>query len=287
MDDLNKKLQNDRITLQKIYNDAIIKRDEKFNTQISNANKYFVQKFEYINNLNQELNLKNKDLINTLNVYENQQNTKEKETKLEVILHSIERYKKEINDLYESKDIIIEELQNKIIKEKKDYSNKVIDLQKKLREYEINRSLFTANKLKQNVNYEKDSDEQDINISRLKSQITALEKTNFMLKIDKRDVVKDIDKNLRTRKKNFSNNLGFIPNKSRISTYMKDNKENDFRINNSSSHRWGIEKKNLFNNGFNRQSVKSFNEKKEIELEKDNKNEESNSESVIIDDNDE
>ena len=287
MDDLNKKLQNDRITLQKIYNDAIIKRDEKFNTQISNANKYFVQKFEYINNLNQELTLKNKDLINTLNVYENQQNTKEKETKLEVILHSIERYKKEINDLYESKDIIIEELQNKIIKEKKDYSNKVIDLQKKLREYEINRSLFTANKLKQNVNYEKDSDEQDINISRLKSQIAALEKTNFMLKIDKRDVVKDIDKNLRTRKKNFSNNLGFIPNKSRISTYMKDNKENDFRINNSSSHRWGIEKKNLFNNGFNRQSVKSFNEKKEIELEKDNKNEESNSESVIIDDNDE
>jgi hypothetical protein len=283
VDDLNQKLQNDRITLQQIYNEAIKKRDEKFNTQINKANKYFAQKFEYINNLNQELTLKNNELINTLNIYENQQN-KDKETQLEVILHSIQRYKNEIKDLYNSKDKDIEEIQNKIIAEKKDYSNKIINLQKKLREYEIKRTTFTANKLKQNANSEKDSDEQDIYISRLKSQIAALEKTNFLLKIDKRDVVKDNDKNLRTRKKNINMNFGFIPTKSRITTNLKDNKENEYRRSNASSHQWGIEKKNLFNNGFNRQSFRNTYEKKENKKESDE--EESNS-SIIINDNDE
>lgn len=43
-----------------------------------------------------------------------------------------------------------------------------------------------ATKLRQNVNIEKDGDEQDLYISRLKSQIAALKKINFMLKIDKR-----------------------------------------------------------------------------------------------------
>ena len=202
----------------------------------------------------------------------NQHNSKEKETKLEVILHSIKRYKKEINELYNNKDNDIEELQNKIIDEKKNYSNKIINLQKKLREYEIKRSTFTSTKLKQNVNSEKDSDEQDIYISRLKSQIAALEKTNFMLKIDKRDVIKDNDKNLRSRKKNITMNIGFIPNKSRIYTSIKDNKENEIRKSNCSYQRLSgddIEKKNLFNNSIinsNRQSKKNSNKKKKKNL---------------------
>ena len=292
IDDLNEKLQNDRITLQQIYNEAIKKRDEKFNTQINNANKYFAHKFEYINNLNQELTLKNNELINTLNIYENQQSSKEKETKLEVILHSIKRYKNEINELYNSKDRDIEELQNKIINEKKEYSNKIINLQKKLREYEIKRSTFTAKKLKQNVNSEKDSDEQDIYISRLKSQIAALEKTNFMLKVEQREVAKDNDNKLRSRKKNINNNnISFIP-KLRISTYMKENKENEFRRSNAASQRFsgkGIEKKNLFNSRISTQTLRNTSDKKdEKENEKENEKEDddSNSGSVIDNDND-
>ena len=56
-----------------------------------------------------------------------------------------------------------------------------------------------------------------------------------MLKIDKRDVIKDNDKNLRSRKKNINMNIGFIPNKSRIYTSLKDNKENEFRRSNASN----------------------------------------------------
>ena len=37
IDDLTQKLQNDRINLQQIYDEAIKKRDEKFNTQINNG----------------------------------------------------------------------------------------------------------------------------------------------------------------------------------------------------------------------------------------------------------
>ena len=43
------------------------------------------------------------------------QNSKEKETQLEVLLYSIQRYKKEINELYNSKDKDIEKLQSKIM----------------------------------------------------------------------------------------------------------------------------------------------------------------------------
>ena len=281
IDDLSQKLQNDRITLQKIYNEAIEKRDEKFNNQISNANKYFAHKFEYVNNLNQELTLKNNELINTLNEYESQANTREKETKLEVTLHSIQRYKKEIVELYNNKDKDIEELQNRIIMEKKNYSNKILELQKKLRDYEIKRSVFSANKLKQNVNSEKDSDEQEVYISRLKAQIAALEKTNFMLKIDKRDVDKDNDKILRTRKKPISNNLVFIPNKSRLSTYIKENQENNLRKSNASTRPLVVEKKNLFNSGFNRKSAKNLNGKR---IDKNIEVNESNSDIIINND---
>ena len=37
IDDLTQKLQNDRINLQQIYDEAIKKRDEKFNIQINNG----------------------------------------------------------------------------------------------------------------------------------------------------------------------------------------------------------------------------------------------------------
>ena len=122
-----------------------------------------------------------------------------------------------------------------------------------------------------------------------------------MLKIDQRDVVKDNDKNLRTRKKNINMNFGFIPTKSRITTNLKENKENEYRRSNAYM-RWGagtgIERKNLFNSGISgltNRSIKNMSVKKEEEDEKNendyNKNEneddESNSGSIIDNDNDE
>jgi hypothetical protein len=222
IDDLNVKLQNDRINLQQIYNDAIVKRDEKFNTQINKANKYFASKFEYINNLNQALTLKNNELLSTLNEYENKYNTKDKEAQLAVTLQSITRFKKDINELNNAKDKDIEELQSKLIEEKRGFSKKIIAMQSKLRSYEIKRTSFSASALKQNVDSEKNGDEQDLQIARLKSQIAALEKTNFRLKIDKRDTVKD-NKNLK-RKNSRDNNLMFVP-RARITTTGKENKK--------------------------------------------------------------
>jgi SMC interacting uncharacterized protein involved in chromosome segregation len=247
IDDLTQKLQNDRINLQQIYDDAIRKRDEKFNTQINNANKLFAQKFEYINNLNQSLTLKNNELIGTLNNYESQLNTKDKEAKLAVALQSIQRYKKDINELNDSKDKNIEELESKIISERKEFTNKIIELQKKMRNYEIKRSTFSANVLKQNVNSEKDSDEQTMLITRLKNQISALEKANFRLKIDKRDTAKD-NKNLRRRSREPSGGQTFIP-KGRITTIGK---ENSRMANNIPRETLNLQRKNLLEK-FNKQ----------------------------------
>ena len=60
-------------------------------------------------------------------------------------------------------------------------------------------------------------------ISRLKSQISALEKANFRLQIDNRDTVKD-NKNLkrRNRESNINGMSNFIP-KGRITTTGKEN----------------------------------------------------------------
>jgi len=249
IDDLTQKLQNDRINLQQIYDDAIKKRDEKFNTQINNANKLFAQKFEYINNLNQFLTLKNNELIGTLNNYEAQLNTKDKEAKLAVALQSIQRYKKDINELNNTKDKNIEELESKIISERKEFTTKIIQLQKKLRDYEIKRSTFSANVLKQNVSSEKDSDEQSLLITRLKNQILALEKANFRLQIDNRDTAKD-NKNLRRRSRESKES--FIP-KSRITT---SGKENVRIISNLPRETLNLQKKNLLDK-FNKQKFEN------------------------------
>ena len=119
-------------------------------------------------------------------------------------------------------------------------------MQSKLRSYELKRTSFSASALKQNVDSEKNGDEQDLQIARLKSQIAALEKTNFRLKIDKRDTVKD-NKYLR-RKNSRDNNLMFVP-KSRITTTVKENKKLLFDM--------STQKKNLLEK-FNKQ--KSENE---------------------------
>ena len=249
IDDLNTKLNNDRINLQQIYNDAIIKRDEKFNIQINKANKYFASKFEYINNLNQSLTIKNNELISTLNEYESKFNSKDKESQLAVTLQSITRFKKDINEISNSKDKEIEELQSKLIEEKREFSKKILSMQRKLRNYEINRSAFSASALKQNASSERNGDEHDLTIARLKNQITALEKTNFRLKIDKRDALRD-NKNLKRR--NSKENIMFVP-RSRITTTGKENKKilgNNIQIDMST------QKKNLLEK-FNKQKFEN------------------------------
>ena len=253
VDDLSKKLENDRINLQQIYDNAIKKRDEKFNTQINNANKLFAQKFEYINNLNQSLTLKNNELLETFNNYEAQLNTKDKEAKLAVALQSIERYKKDIVEQNNSKVKKIEELESNIINEKRNFSNKMLQLQKKLRDYEIKRSTFSASLLKQNANSEKDSDEQSLQIARLKGQIAALEKANFRLQIDNRDTVKD-NKNLRRRNRESNVNpvQNFIP-RGRITT---SGKENIKIMNNLPRETVNFQKKNLLEK-FNKQKYEN------------------------------
>ena len=239
VDDLQMKVQNDLINLQQIYNDAITKRDDKFNTQITNANKAFAQKMEYIINLNHELTLKNRELIDTLNKYENQGDLKDKESKLTISLKSAEGYKKDLNDLSKLKDKQIEDLQAQILAERREFTNKIIELEKKIKEFEMKRSSFTADSLKQKANSEKDSDGQNLLIERLKNRIASLEKSNFRLQIDNRDTVKD-NKNLKRKSFTNLNSMNFIP-KYKVTNSNKENIRNSTNLQNDFS----ISKRNL------------------------------------------
>ena len=139
-----------------------------------------------------------------------------------------------------------------IINERKEFTTKIIELQKKMRSYEIKRSTFSASVLKQNVNSEKDSDEQSNVITRLKNQISALEKANFRLQIDKRDAAKD-NKTLRRRVKETGTIMqSFIP-KSRITS---TGKENNKLINNLHRETVNLQRKNLLDK-FNKQKYEN------------------------------
>ena len=120
-----------------------------------------------------------------------------------------------------------------------------------MRNYEINRSTFSASVLKQNVNSEKDLDEQSMIIARLKNEIATLEKANFRLQIDKRDAAKD-NKNLRRRSREHSGAKPFIP-KGRISTIGK---ENNATGNNATRETINIQRKNLLDK-FNKQKYEN------------------------------
>ena len=123
-------------------------------------------------------------------------------------------------------------------------------MQRKLRNYEINRSTFSASALKQHANSERNGDEHDLTIAKLKNQISVLEKTNFRLKIDKRDMAKD-NKNLR-RKSSKDNNLMFVP-RTRITTTGKENKK---MLGNNLQFDMSTQKKNLLEK-FNKQKFEN------------------------------
>ena len=72
--------------------------------------------------------MKNNELLDTLNNYETQLNTKDKEAKLAVALESIARYKKDIVELNNTNAKNVEELESKIIIEKREFSNKIWNL---------------------------------------------------------------------------------------------------------------------------------------------------------------
>ena len=124
----------------------------------------------------------------------------------------------------------------------------MIELQNRLRNYEIKRSSITANELKQNANSEKDSDGQSLLITRLKNQIAALEKANFRLQIDHRDTVKDNKSLRRKSKENKEYNMTFIP-RARITTSGKENNKAQANI---VPEMLNLQKKNLLEK-FNKQ----------------------------------
>ena len=106
----------------------------------------------------------------------------------------------------------------------------------------MKRSSFTADSLKQKSNSEKDSDNQNLQIERLKNRISSLEKANFRLQIDNRDTAKD-NKNLKRRNVNThinSNSMNFIP-KYKINYSGKEN----IRTNSNIPSDYSVTRKNI------------------------------------------
>ena len=123
-------------------------------------------------------------------------------------------------------------------------------MQKKLRDYEMKRTVFTNDNLKQKTESEKENDEQTLQIERLRNKINQLEKSNFRLQLDNRETQKDM-KNLKRKNHSSLGNINYVPK------YKPNGKENnrtqsnlppefinkDFNLNNN--------KKSVFHNKLN------------------------------------
>ena len=223
LNDLQGKVISERERLEKIYRDAVTKREESFNKQLLDAKKLFAEKFESVNNQNQQLTLENKKLIDTLNQYESQSSLKEKETKLVLSKEASQRLKKEINNLSLTKDKQIEELMSTILTERRQFTSKVIELENKLREYESKRKSLAVDRVRQKAFGDKDKDEYGILIDRLRTKISELEKSNMRLSTENRDSMKE---NESLRKRNSSNghssSSSYIP-RHRLNSGNKEN----------------------------------------------------------------
>lgn len=223
VDDLQSKVISERERLEQIYRNAVNKREESFNKQLLDANKLFAAKYESVNSQNQQLTLENKKLIETLNQYESQGSLKEKETKLVLSKEASQRLKKEISNLTNTKDKQIEELMSTILKERRQFTSKVIELENKLREYESKRKSLAVDKVRQKAFGDKDKDEYVLLIDRLRTKIAELEKANIRLSTENRDSLKE---NETLKKRNTSNghssSSSYIP-RNRMNSGNKEN----------------------------------------------------------------
>ena len=212
VEDLQSKVVSEREKLDEIYSNAINKREKDFNNQLIKANNLFSEKFVKLNELNHKLTLENKELIDKLNHYQNDNETTKKQEQYLISKENTERIKKEFTEVVKNKDAEIEELNGLLLKERREYTMKIIQLEKKLREYESKRKNYAIDMVKQKSFGAKDKDDQSIQIENLRNKISDIEKSNSKLYSENREHLKEIDSIKRRNNSLLHNTINnFIP----------------------------------------------------------------------------
>ena len=257
MDELQKKILEERERLELIYKKSLADGDNIHNQQLLQAQETFNKKYEEVNVQNNNLIAENATLTKKIDYYQNNNNLSDVDKKLQDALEKEKKYKEQYDKLKQEKEETINKLKLKLSNESEMHKKKIEELEIKLQEYEGKRNNKNADMVKLKAVSEKDNENKILLIQQLNETLERLKKENEKLTSENREAQRENEnyrKSSRGSSRNSSNiGVNYIPTRRRNGNSYYFNKEN---INGNSSQNDEI-KINLIPKNFNHTVTKT------------------------------
>ena len=233
MDQLQKKIFEERERLEQIYKKSLLDGDNIHNEQISQAQNTFNKKYEEVNVQNNNLIAENATLTKKIEDYEinNKNAINEIDKKLKDALEQEKKYRIQYDNLKKEKENKIISLKKQIESEKKKNKVKIEELEAKLQEYEGKQNNINTNFIKDKAVNDKNLENKITYIQQLNDTLERLKKENEKLVNENKEIQRENEnyrKSSRGSSRNSSNiGTNYIPRRRpRNITSMNINKEN-------------------------------------------------------------
>ena len=233
MDQLQKKIFEERERLEQIYKKSLLDGDNIHNEQINQAQNTFNKKYEEVNVQNNNLIDENATLTKKIEDYEinNKNAINEIDKKLKDALEQEKKYRIQYDNLKKEKENKISSLKKQIESEKKKNKVKIEELEAKLQEYEGKQNNINTNFIKDKAVNDKNSENKISYIQQLNDTLERLKKENEKLVNENKEIQRENEnyrKSSRGSSRNSSNiGTNYIPRRRpRNITSMNINKEN-------------------------------------------------------------
>ena len=257
MDELQKKILEERERLEQIYKKSLADGDNIHNQQLMQAQETFNKKYEEVNVQNNNLIAENATLTKKIEDYQNNSNLSEIDIKLKEALEKEKKYKEQFEKLKKEKDDTINQLKAKLNNETESHKKKIEELEIKLQEYEGKRNDKNADLIKSKAVSDKDNENKVLLIQQLNETLERLKKENEKLISENKEAQRENEnyrKSSRASSKNSSNiGMNYIPKRRNVNN-------NYYNIENSNSNQSQTEdiKNNLIPKNLNHTIAKSM-----------------------------
>ena len=232
MDNIQKKILEERERLEKIYKKSLQEGEQIHNTQINQAQETFNKKYEEVNVQNNNLIKENALLTKKIEDYENNRNSliNDIDKKLKDVSEQEKKLRNQYDNIKKEKAGKIEQLKYQIENEKKKNKVKLEELENKLNEYDGKQNNINTNYIKEKAVNEKNKENKLIYIQQLNETLEKLKKENEKLILENKEVQRENDnyrKSSRGSSRNSSNiGTNYIPRRRPKNIAINLNKEN-------------------------------------------------------------
>jgi len=232
MDNIQKKILEERERLEQIYKKSLQEGEQIHNTQINQAQETFNKKYEEVNVQNNNLIKENALLTKKIEDYENNRNSliNDIDKKLKDVSEQEKKLRNQYDNIKKEKAGKIEQLKYQIENEKKKNKVKLEELENKLNEYDGKQNNINTNYIKEKAVNEKNKENKLIYIQQLNETLEKLKKENEKLILENKEVQRENDnyrKSSRGSSRNSSNiGTNYIPRRRPKNIAINLNKEN-------------------------------------------------------------